>query len=325
MRNVVARLVIATGIKESEVKSIMFGAPVRYKTYPVSRPSGRDRIISQPTAEVKILQRALVRVLLEHLPVHQASTAYRPGSSVLQNALPHVHAGPILKMDFKDFFPSIRSEDWVRYCHQTGCLTEPEDILLTSHLLFHRRRGARVMRLAIGAPSSPAVSNALMFEIDSKIQEVTSADKITYTRYAYDLTFSAPRTGYLVNTISDVSKIIRDTRYPKLTINADKTTYVTKRFGRRVTGLTITNDGEVSIGRDNKRKIHAAVHRAKNDKLSEPEMQMLSGMLAYVNAVEPDFLSKLTKKYGIDVIIRIKKALRLGKKLKPHEPPLASN
>lgn len=325
MRNVVTRLVIATGIKESEVRSIMFGAPVRYKTYPVSRPSGRDRMISQPTAEVKILQRALVRILLDGLPVHRVSTAYRTGSSVLQNALPHAQAGPILKMDFKDFFPSIRSEDWVRYCHQTGCLTEPEDIMLTSHLLFHRKRGARVMRLAIGAPSSPAVSNALMFDIDEKIHEITSVNNITYTRYADDLTFSAPRTGYLVNTIKDVSKIIRDAQYPKLSINAEKTTYITKKFGRRVTGLTITNDGKISIGRDNKRKIHAAVHRAANDQLSKSEMQLLSGMLAYVNSVEPEFLSKLTDKYGIDVIVRIKKAVRLGRKLKPHEPPLAAN
>lgn len=325
MRNVVPRLVVATGIKESEVRSIMLGAPTRYKTYEVSRPSGRPRQISQPAPDVKILQRALVRILISKLPVHPAATAYRPGSSILQNALPHVGAGPILKMDFRDFFPSIRSDDWGRYCRETECLTDPEDILLTSHLLFHRPKGGRVMRLAIGAPSSPAVSNALMFDIDSRIFERVSKDKIIYTRYADDLTFSAPRTGYLVRTISDISKIVRDTRYPKLAVNADKTTYITKKFGRYVTGLTITNDGEISIGRDNKRKIHAAVHRSTVSNINKSERQILSGMLAYVNAVEPDFIEKLIAKYGVDAINNIKRAYHKGHKTKPHEPPLAKN
>ena len=323
MTRITAKLALEVGLKEADVRRIMLNAPVRYKTYPVSRPSGRPRLISQPTAEVKILQRALCRVLLDGLPVHSAATAYRKGHSIADNVRPHLEAGPILKLDLKDFFPSIRSQDWVSYCRDTGCLTEPEDVFLTSHLLFHRRRSARVMRLAIGAPSSPVVSNIMMFNIDRLIAEKVSEDHITYTRYADDMTFSALRTGYLVRTISDVAKIIRNNPYPKLELNDQKTTYVTKKFGRRVTGITITNDGDASIGHERKRKVRAAVHRAKLGTLSKDELRVLSGMLAYINVAEPSFLDKLGQKYGADTINRIKKAYFEGNKLPPHDPPLA--
>lgn len=323
MSEMVARLVAATGIRESDVRRIMLTAPIKYKTYPILKRSGKKRMISQPTPEVKILQRALARIFLNHLPIHPAATAYRQGMSLVDNVTPHLQAGPILKMDFRDFFPSIRSEDWESYCRETGCLTDPQDILLTSHLLFQRPKGGRVLRLAIGAPSSPVMSNILMMKIDTAIADKMSEDQITYTRYADDLTFSAKRTGYLVKTISDVASIIRAHQFPKLALNAEKTTYITKRYGRYVTGLTITNDGQISIGRDKKRLIRATVHRSAKGELSKDETQILAGMLAYVNAVEPGFIDVLRAKYGPDVIEAAQKVYLIGHRPQPHKPPLA--
>lgn len=325
MSEIVARLVVETGIRPADIRRIMYTAPVKYKTYQIQKRSGKLRTISQPTPDVKIVQRALARVFLDQLPIHSAATAYRSGISLRENVIPHLEAGPILKMDLRDFFPSIRSQDWVSYCNETGCLTDPEDILLTSHLLFQRPKGSRVMRLAIGAPSSPVVSNLLMMRIDTAIANKVAEDEITYTRYADDMTFSARRTGYLVRTISDVASVLRAHPHPKLAINAEKTTYVTKKYGRYITGLTITNDEKISIGRDRKRSIHAAVHGALHREISKDQSQILAGMLAYVNAVEPEFLETLKRKYGSDAVLGLTKAYYPGHKLGDHRPPLASS
>lgn len=325
MKNLISKLSQETGMREHEVHRIMNTAPNRYKVYQIPKRTGGLRTIAQPAREVKLLQRCLVDVLLKHLPTHDCATAYRSGTSILDNALPHAGNGPILKLDLKDFFPSIRSEDWVAYCRRTGCLENELDIELTARLLFRRAKGASVLRLAIGAPSSPVLSNILMYEFDVRVIEALASEKqVVYTRYADDMTFSAPRTGYLTKVIQKVVRVIRVLESPRLTLNREKTVYVTKKYGRSVTGLTLANDGRVTIGREKKRLIRSAVHRAVLGELSASELQVLSGMLAYINAVEPNYLDVLRAKYGADEVAKIQKVER-GKKLPPHLPVLAKS
>jgi len=303
---VVNALRLETGLRESEVRRLIMYAPERYKIYYIKKRSGGRRQIAQPTPEIKFLQRAFVERFLKHLPVHGSATAYRRGLSTHDNALPHAQNGPILKMDLKDFFPSIRSRDWASYCRQHNVL-EGEDVILSERLLFHRPPGGRLLRLSIGAPSSPMLSNVLMYDFDTRVVEAVSKDHVTYTRYADDLTFSAPRTGYLVNVKSDVAKIIRKMEYPKLDINNEKTTYITRKYHRSVTGLTLSNDGRVTIGREKKREIRAAIHKAVTGGMDESGLEKLSGLLSYVKSVEPDFICVMEAKYGeetIDVIRR---------------------
>jgi hypothetical protein len=285
-------------------------APNRYKVYPIKKRSGGIRIIAQPAREIKALQRIMVDELLCKLPVHEAATAYRKGFSILDNAEPHAKNGPILKMDLRDFFPSIKGKDWQSYCRDTRCLTDADDIWLSERILFRRPKGSGRLILSIGAPSSPALSNVLMHEFDVAVSIGVAKDHVVYTRYADDLTFSAPRTGHLVNVQQVVARAIRRISYPSLDINPNKTAYITKKYNRSVTGLTLTNDGNVSIGRENKRKIHATVHAALNGNLNNKEVEQLSGQLAYINSVEPTFISVLRIKYGNDIIDLIQKSAR---------------
>lgn len=305
MDKIVEALAVETGMDVALVARIMRSAPVRYKTYRIPKRTTGFREISQPAVEVKALQRGLIEILLRNLPMHHAATAYRAGMSIKDNAMRHAGNGPILKMDFKDFFPSIKPRDWSAYCKRTGVLSDSVDIHLTSLLLFQRPKGSSVLRLAIGAPSSPFLSNALMFDFDEAIAEAVAKDHVTYTRYADDLTFSAPRTGHLVN----VEKIVRATilalQYPRLTVNDEKTTRVTRKYGRKVTGLTLTNDGKISIGHKRKRLIHAAVHHASLGKLSPASLGELKGLLGFANSAEPQFINTLRQRYGAALIQRI--------------------
>lgn len=324
MTKILEALSVETGMRSLDLQRIMMSAPLRYKFYSIPKRSGGLRRIAQPAREVKTLQRALQKILLNDLPIHKCATAYREGISIRDNAAAHAENGPILKLDLQSFFPSLKASDWAMYCRSTGCLTDHDDIVLTSHLLFHREPGARTLRLAVGAPSSPILSNLLMHEIDLQIFSAVSGDYVTYTRYADDMTFSAPRTGFLTGVMSKVAKIIRTTKSPSLSINNSKTTYVTKKYHRTVTGLTLTNDNKVTIGRSKKRKISASVHYAMLGKLDKSELQVLSGMLAYVNAVEPAFLDSLRRKYGADTVAMIQRVVLRGTKVEPHIPPLAS-
>lgn len=296
----------ASGLGQSELRRLIVTAPERYKVFPIDKRSGKGvRWIAQPAREVKFLQRIFMRQFLERMPVHPCATAYRKGFSLRDNALPHAGAGPILKMDLKDFFPSIRGRDWDSYCHARGFFESREDVYLSERLLFFRPIGGRLLRLSIGAPTSPIVSNILMFDFDHAVQDAVSSDSVTYTRYADDLTFSAPRTGHLTGVQRAVARVIREMRYPKLSINKAKTTYATKKYHREITGLIISNDGRVTIGRERKRLIFAKVYSFLKGDLSDNETRRLAGVISYVRSVEPDFLDVLVRKYGDESLTEI--------------------
>lgn len=302
MSGLISRLAVATGLREMSVVRVMASAPDRYKRFPIPKRTGGHRWIDQPSKEVKVLQRAFVDDLLTQLPVHQAATAYRPKRSIADNAAPHRGTTQILKMDFKDFFPSIRRSDWIAYCAATRCLTDDDEVRLSASLLFRTQPFGQEPRLAIGAPSSPILSNILMFEFDHAISSKVAAERVVYTRYADDLTFSAPRTGFLTGVQKTVRDTMRTLKHPKLMLNNGKTVYATTKFRRSVTGLILANDGRVTIGKRRKRLLHAAVHNAKLGKASPVQIQRLSGYLAHVNSVEPAFLDVLRRRYGSDFI-----------------------
>jgi RNA-directed DNA polymerase len=312
MTDLVRALVSATGLSMRDVYRIISNAPVRYKHYTIAKRTGGRRHIAHPARELKVLQRAFVELYLKNLPVDPAATAYRKGYSIRDNALPHAQNGPILKMDFLEFFNSIRSTDWDLYCDDRGLFTDPVERLQSVQLLFHRAPGLRGLRLAIGAPSSPHLSNLLMYDFDALISAAVTRDFVTYTRYADDLTFSAKRTGYLTGVERRVLLCLREIRWPNLSLNDKKTIVATKKYHRQVTGLVLTNDGDVSVGRDRKRLLRAAVHRALSTPQSEEWLNALRGQIAFVQGVEPDFVRRLERHYGVETMDALRRPNKEG-------------
>ncbi len=309
MARVVKILAAGCGLSEGDVRSIIATAPSRYKTYKIPKRNGGERIISQPARELKFLQRVFVDEILSGLPVHEAAMAYREGISIRNNAAAHVKSGAILKFDFSDFFPSILAKDWKTYCKIHHVFDNDEDVNLSTNILFHRKKHSAILRLAIGAPSSPTLSNILMAEFDQQIAEAVAKDKVRYTRYADDLTFSAKRAGNLSCVEQTLRKKLKEMATPRLRLNEEKTVLVTKKFRRVVTGLVLSDSGAVSLGRERKREIRAMVHHYISGKIAEEEIAKLSGILAFVNAVEPVYLEHLMDKYGAGTISQIKARL----------------
>jgi hypothetical protein len=306
MSKIMSVIIGASGMSEFDIRQIIATAPSRYKTYTIPKRSGGERIIAQPAREVKFLQRILVDEILSKLPVHSASMAYCEGKSIKDNAAAHVTNNAILKFDFSDFFPSIVSTDWRAYCEMNDIFSDDCDIDLSANIFFRRRKHGSVLRLAIGAPSSPLLSNIIMNEFDKRVADTVSKDKVSYTRYADDLTFSAKRVGNLSNVERDLRKIIRDIQSPRLRLNEKKTVFATKKYRRVVTGLVLADDGSISLGRDRKRLIRSMLHHYMLGRLNMEQTERLAGLLAFVNAVEPAFVTRLIDKYGDETISNLK-------------------
>jgi RNA-directed DNA polymerase len=292
-------------IPKNDLIYLIKSAPYRYKVFEIDKKeSGKKRVIAQPAKELKPLQHWVMRNILSEFPIHHAATAYRKGRNISDNAYPHAAHKYLCKLDFKGFFPSIRSSDFVKFMSESplGKRWAHEEIEYLARILFWRRRREGNLILSIGAPSSPLVSNILLFELDTKIASLCASHGVTYTRYADDLTFSADTSGTLSEIERAIPSICTSIGSPRLLLNRSKTVHASRKGKRQVTGLTLTNEGTVSLGRERKREISAAVHHFKLRRLTEEQIQKLGGLLAFAKSVEPTFLQKLAAKYGARTI-----------------------
>lgn len=79
-----------------------------YTTFEIPKRSGGVRTISKPIAELFHVQRRIkTRILDAADSFPPCVTAFRPGYSILDNAVPHCGKAILIKFDIKDFFPAI--------------------------------------------------------------------------------------------------------------------------------------------------------------------------------------------------------------------------
>jgi RNA-directed DNA polymerase len=298
--DLITRLVEEFPFSEREVIELLQSAPARYKVHTIKKRNGRGtREIAQPTLEVKIIQRWALSEYVERLPVHEAAMAYRRGLGIKNHAEKHAANNYLLKLDFKDFFPSIRLRDLVAHFNIFSDIP-PNEIAQLARLFCWYRKPAGHLRLSIGAPSSPALSNTVMYCFDKAISTYCHELDITYTRYADDLAFSTNKPKTLDRIHQLVQKTCREMPYPRLTLNTKKTVFTSKKRERQLTGIILANSGLISLGREKKREIRAMAHRYSLGKLDAESIQRLRGLLAFAHSIEPGFLDSISRMISDD-------------------------
>lgn len=256
------RLLVSSPFSEHELTVLIATAPSRYKVHYIEKRGGRGRReIAQPTKEIKFLQRMLIKHELATIPIHAAAIAYRPGLSIADHARPHAQGRYLLKLDFKNFFPSIK---WPALAHRLTQDTQytKVELWILRNLICRTANSTGVHQLSIGAPSSPHISNYVLHEFDSRLTDFCRSRGVRYTRYADDLALSSNTPGTLDDVEQEVRHLLEQLDYLDLQLNEEKSVNVSKKRRRTLVGLTLSNDGNVSIGREAKRQLRGAIHRA---------------------------------------------------------------
>lgn len=252
--------------------------------------------------------------LLEHvfssLPVHECAAAYKQGSSIKKNAEVHARQSYIVKTDFNNFFNSVKAVDLERLFKKYFLDVYSESDLNSIVQLCCYRSTDNGLCLSVGAPASPLLSNAIMYDFDEKMAQWCSARKIKYSRYADDLTFSTNVSGLSSEILPAVKHFVEVYDWVRLKINDEKTVHVSKKYQRRVTGLILSNDGQVSLGRERKRLISSQIHKFKAGTLERNEVYKLQGLLAFAADVEPIFIIRMNIKYGNETLSELFKIRR---------------
>lgn len=136
-----------------------------YRIYPIKKENGKKRWIYAPCEELKLLQKELSRKL-ESFIVSEYCHGFKKGSSISNAAIMHIEKKWIIKLDIKDFFPSIKKE-MLTFLDDT----EKEIATLDD-------------RLVQGSPCSPIVSNIVMYELDQFFHHAFEVLGVAYSRYA---------------------------------------------------------------------------------------------------------------------------------------------
>ena len=172
--------------------------------------SGHIRLIEAPKPRLKELQRRILEGILEKVPAHPAAHGFLKGRSIGTFARLHVGQRVVLRMDLRDFFPSIAGARVQTFFRAAGYPEQVADLLggictnstpgaawrasdgleLDRDRLFAARQLHARPHLPQGAPTSPALANICAHRMDVRLAGLAEAAGATYTRYADDLAFS---------------------------------------------------------------------------------------------------------------------------------------
>jgi RNA-directed DNA polymerase len=297
----------------AEIKRYIASAPKKYKIYTIPKRTSGTRVIAQPSKMLKDYQRALVSVLESYFHVHETAYAYKKNTGIKQNAQQHLKSRYLLKMDFQDFFHSITPQLFFSVLKKLGHDIDVEtEYLLTQTLFFNpSKKTDGKLILSIGAPSSPFISNVIMLGFDQVIDDICIKRNMTYTRYADDITFSTNEKNSLFDIPVLVRTLLLEHFAGAITVNESKTVFTSKAHNRHVTGITLTNSGQLSIGRQRKRMIASLIHQFTLGQLPEEEVSYLQGLLAFACEIEPAFKIRMNKKYTPQTVTQILKAVKV--------------
>lgn len=274
------------GISAKTLYAVSNNLGKHYHNTRLSKKSGGYRNLSVPDEVLKSIQKRIADVLLIHMPVSRYAKAYRFGSSTLHNAKHHVGKQVVLKLDILHFFDSIRYSTVKDKVFPEEIYAEPLRILLTM-LCYHKDA------LPQGAPSSPSITNIILYEFDELVGQWCQERGIAYTRYCDDMTFSCN---------FDPAEVVRFVRLELkkmgFLLNEQKTRIQRPGQQQTVTGIVVNE--KLSIPADYRRKLRQELYYCRKFGIQEHlqkialaipkdayRMQLL-GKVNYVLQVNPN-------------------------------------
>ncbi|MDE7342238.1 MAG: reverse transcriptase family protein [Lachnospiraceae bacterium] len=255
----------------------------------------RKIVTYRENGELRQYHENVVKYLNEHTYNSIFAKAYAPHSSIYKNAQAHMYNDIFLKMDIKNFFPSLNHK-YLAEClfyeinkNTTISRTECYDIV--------KKCSVGNKGIPLGLVSSPALANLYMKEFDGllygKIKRMDLINPI-YTRYADDLVISFKVEEDYEQKIIEIQRIVKDLlKKVHLSINEKKTEFfnLEKSNHVRITGVSITKDENgyrhISVGKKLKNEIFwAAINQYDQKDRNDTEIAHIKGLFSFAMSIE---------------------------------------
>ncbi|WP_405350641.1 retron Ec67 family RNA-directed DNA polymerase/endonuclease [Fusobacterium animalis] len=221
-----------------------------YTTFKIPKKNGGYREINAPQNELKMIQKKLVSFLEEKMKdkfkTINTSHGFVKERSIITNAKIHKNKKIVLNLDLKDFFDSFhfgrvkgffeKNKDFKSFFPE---LTSELSTLIAQLVCFNGK-------LPQGAPSSPLLTNLICNIFDVRVLKLAKKYKLTYSRYADDLTFSTNYKGFIRNLEKFEEDILLEIKKNGFEANMEKYRLTFQSSRQEVTGLTVNKKINVS-------------------------------------------------------------------------------
>ena len=269
-----------------------------YVTFAIPKRNGSERLIMAPKSRLKAIQRQLVELLVNRLPLHEAAHGFRQGRSTRTGAECHARKNVVIRVDLADFFPSVhfgRVRGYLVACGYAYPVATTLAVLMTEAERQPVEVEGAVYHVPVtgrycvqGAPTSPGICNAITRKLDNRLNGLARKFGFEYTRYADDLTFSGADTAKAPTIIRLVESIVRSEGF---LLNPAKTRIMRRGRRQSVTGITV-ND-VIGLSRKERRITRAALHHEKQNPSGSAGERRLAGKLAYLRMLNPEQARRL--------------------------------
>lgn len=265
-----------------------------YKVMRIPKASGGWRVILEPNPELKEKQRKVLKWLMARRispgPYAHAFVRYR---SIKTHTSRHVGKKVIVRMDVKDFFPSITTPMILAALIREGVSKEHAERIVELCTVDDR--------LPQGAPTSPFLANVVFKSLDFRLAGLArkfcqQRFQTSYSRYADDLIFSS-NDEKLHIIIHAVRKILESAGF---LVNHKKTRVYRNGNRQIITGIVVNKFP--NIPRKESRKFRAKLHNIKKAIIKRThdviDWAQIQGKAAYYNQINPVLGQRFLKEIG---------------------------
>ena len=275
-----------------------------YTCFNIKKRDGSKREIFAPRSYLKGVQRKILDDLLQRVGLNSHAEGFRKRRSILTNAGRHIGKKVVIKMDVKDFFPSITFK---RILGMFIALGYPRQVsLLLTRLVTHNGR------LPIGAPTSPAIANIVSTRLDKRFSRLGDKMGFDYSRYADDLAISS-HDKKMTRMIPFYKEIMREEGFE---VNEAKLKILRSGSRQKITGIVVNK--KQNIDRKEIKRLRAVIWNCshkdirqeitmwarKTKKLKDPYgytidefKSSLLGKINFVRMVNPEAGKKLLQQF----------------------------
>jgi RNA-directed DNA polymerase len=264
-------------VPERSLNYILHVRTNNYREFNISKRSGADRRIQSPVRGLKVIQQKLLQVLSAVYTTKTAVHGFAHDKTILSNASAHVRSRFVFNIDILDFFPSINFGRVRGLFMGIPYKRNPEVATLLAQICCY------LNGLPQGAPTSPIISNMICAKLDSQLCGLARVHRMSYTRYADDITFSTtkrvlPKPIAIVDPAThqpsagvELNSMIEANGFH---INQKKIRLQTRDQRQRVTGITVNQQPNVSKVFLNQAR--AMLHSWDDDGLANAEAKFRS-------------------------------------------------
>lgn len=291
-------LCMLLGRNQNYLASVVNSNLSHYREFEIPKRSGGKRKITAPLPALLECQSWIYENILTKVKIHYSAHGFTFNKSIISNSKVHVGQNHFLKIDLKDFFPSITINQVITVFKSLG-YTHKVSFYLASICCYGDV-------LPQGAPTSPMLSNIVARSLDNRLMRYSKKFNLKYTRYADDLAFSGE--SIQVKHIEYITKIVNTCGF---SVNEKKTFLQQEKHKRIITGISIAED-VIKVPREYKRKLKLEIHcirkhgllgHIRKHKIKNPDYLLsIIGKIHFWLSVEPDnlfarqALADLTKK-----------------------------